>query len=564
VKDSAGVAATFGLALALLSCTDSSGPKVGTVPALITVISGVAANGYVAGTKISAPIVVQVTDASRLPVPGTELSFNTTGGGWLSPSPVITDEEGKAEFYWNLGPEAGSNSLMISVASSASVPEVMMTTTTIAGAIARLGMGPPAATMTVGSTLQLVANAADVNFNIVPGAAISWVSSNEAAVSVSSSGLLTAVAPGNATIGATANGASAYATVTVPVPAGPNGPGIPPFTMAITVEQDYGITIVRSDGTVESKILCGTQCSSLTGPNWSRDGRSLAVTGRRDTLSVLFVVNRDGTDLHEVASAPRLFISPPTNSAYWTGFGADWSTDGRLVYVRSTKDGNAIETVAADGTGRSTVMAPTGPIRTLADLNTGNPRWGLGDSMISAEIGGQIYSMNPDGSNLRQLTSVTTGAFGHRWSPDGKTIAFSTNMGFDQGAIWILDPVSGALRQILTPRLRGFCFSPNSSRLSLVSLENELQNWISIYTVNVDGTGSQKAVIAIMDMFNPVIGAWTPDGKFLVYTDDRRFAGGPAGAQLYAQSIGEGTNTRLADVTNVTFFSIAETRGCFR
>lgn len=184
--------------------------------------------------------------------------------------------------------------------------------------------------------------------------------------------------------------------------------------------------------------------------------------------------------------------------------------------------------------------------------------------MITAEIGGQIYSMNPDGSNLRQLTSVTTGAFGHRWSPDGKTIAFSTNMGFDQGAIWILDPVSGALRQILTPRLRGFCLSPNSSQLSLVSLENELQNWISIYTVNVDGTGSQRAVIAIMDILNPVIGAWTPDGKFLVYTDDRRFAGGPVGAQLYAQSIGEGTNTRLGDVTNVTFFSIAETRGCGR
>ena len=288
------------------------------------------------------------------------------------------------------------------------------------------------------------------------------------------------------------------------------------------------------------------------------------MTGRRDTLSVLFVVNRDGTDLHEVASAPRLFISPPTNSAYWTGFGADWSTDGRLVYVRSTNDGNAIETVAADGTGRSTVMARTDPIRTLADLNTGNPRWGLGDSMISAEIGGQIYSMNPDGSNLRQLTSVTTGAFGHRWSPDGKTIAFSTNMGFDQAAIWILDPVSGALRQIVTPRLRGFCFSPNGSQLSLVSLENELQNWISIYTVNVDGTGLQRAVIAIMNMLNPVIGAWTPDGRFLIYTDDRRFAGGPVGAQLYAQSISEGTNTRLGDLTNVTFFSIAETRGCGR
>lgn len=564
MRHAARIVGTLALALASLSCRDSSGPRTGTVPARITVISGLPSGSYTAGTRIATPIVVEVTDPSGLPVPDIQLSFNTVGGGWVTPDPVITDGDGKAGMYWNLGREAGPNSLQISIASSPSIAQVEITTTTIPGSVAFLFMRPTAATMAEGSTLQLVAIAADANFNAVAGAAISWVSSNETAVSVSSSGLLTAVAPGNATIGATANGASAYAPVSVPVPAGPNGPGIPPFTMAITVEQDYGITIVRSDGTVESKILCGTQCSSLTGPNWSRDGRKLAVTGRRDTLSVLFVVNRDGTDLHEVASAPRLFISPPTNSAYWTGFGADWSTDGRLVYVRSTKDGNAIETVAADGTGRSTVMAPTDPIRTLADLNTGNPRWGLGDSMITAEIGRQIYSMNPDGSNLRQLTSVTTGAFGHRWSPDGKTIAFSTTMGFDQGAIWILDPVSGALRQILTPRLRGFCFSPNSSQLSLVSLENELQNWISIYTVNVDGTGSQRAVMAIVDISNPVIGAWAPDGKFLVYTDDRRFAGGPVGTQVYAQSISEGTNTRLSDVTKVTFFSIAETRGCGR
>jgi WD40 repeat protein len=561
VRDFARIAA-LALMLVSLSCSDSSGPAVGTVPARIIVVSGVAPTGHTAGTVIAAPIVIQVTDVSALPVPDTQLSFNTIGGGWVSEDPVITDGEGKAEMHWRLGSEAGPNSLIISVASSSGVTPVEITTTTTAGAVAFVFMGPPAATMTRGTTLQLVATAADANFNPVPGIAISWVSSNETAVSVSSSGLLTAVAPGNATIGATANAASAYATVTVPVPAGPSGPGIPAFTMAISANGDNGISIVRSDGTVESRIACGSQCSYLGAPNWSRDGSKLAVTGRRDTLSVLFVVNRDGTNLHEVASAPRLFISPPTNSAYWPGFGGDWSTDGRLVYVRSTLAGNAIETVAADGTGRSTVMAPTDPVRTLADLSTRrNPRWGLGDSMISAEIGNQIYSMNPDGSAVRQLTSVTTGAFGHRWSPDGKTIAFSTIAGFDQGMISILDPVTRALRQIIVSRFASFCWSPNGSQLSLVSLENELQGWKSIYTVNVDGTGLQRAVMAITGM-GYTGSAWSPDERFLVYLDDRRFAGGPVGAQLYAQSLGEGTNTRLGDFRDLTSFSVAEVRGC--
>jgi Tol biopolymer transport system component len=183
--------------------------------------------------------------------------------------------------------------------------------------------------------------------------------------------------------------------------------------------------------------------------------------------------------------------------------------------------------------------------------------------MITAEIGGQIYSMNPDGSNLHQLTSATAGAFYHRWSPDGKTIAFFSDPTFDQGIISILDPLSGALRQIIVSRMRSFCWSPNGSQLSFVSLENELQGWQSIYTVNIDGTGLQRSVIAIMDMNNSA-SAWSPDGGFLVYMDDRRFTGGPPFGQIYAQSVNQGTNTRLSDMRNVIFLSIAGARGCGR
>jgi Tol biopolymer transport system component len=332
--------------------------------------------------------------------------------------------------------------------------------------------------------------------------------------------------------------------------------------MAVSVKGDYGITIVRSDGTVESTISCGTQCSFLAGPNWSRDGSKLAITGRRDTLSVLFVVNRDGTNLHEVASAPRLFIALPNHTAYWTEFHEDWSTDGRLVYVRSTPAGNNIETIAADGTGRLTVIATTDSIRTPADVFvTTNPRWGLGDSMISLERSSQVYAMNPDGSNLRALTSVAGGAFQHTWSPDGNSIAFS-NSASNQWAIWVLDPVSSSLRQVAVPALSSFCWAPNSAGFSLVSQPSAQENWKSIYTLNRDGSGLQKSVIAVMDMLDQVIGAWSPDGRFLVYMDDRSSAGGPAGAQLYAQSLAERTNTRLGNAQNVIFFSVAAARGC--
>jgi hypothetical protein len=519
-------------------------------------ISGLPSGSYVAGTTIATPIVVQVTDSKGLAVPEVRLAFSGIGGGSVTPDLVVTDANGNAQFYWNLGTAPGANSLIISVAAPPGIAPVEITTTTIPVSVAFLFVAPYAGTIAQGTTLQLVAREEDASFNEVTGVPISWVSSNEAALSVSSSGLLTAVAPGYAIIGATAGKATAYLTFSVPVPAGPGGPGIPPFTMAVSAAQDYGISIVRSDGTVESRITCGTQCALLAGPNWSRDGSKLSFTGRRDFVSVLFVANRDGSDLHEVASAPGWTVSDHQyTTRYWPEFTEDWSTDGRLVYVRATQTGSSIETVAADGTNRTTVMASTN--------SAGNPQWGLGDSMITAETGGQIYSMNPDGSNLHQLTSATAGAFNHRWSPDGKTIAFFSDPTFDQGIISILDPLSGALRQIIVSRMRSFCWSPNSSQLSFVSLENELQGWQSIYTVNVDGTNLQRSVMPIMDMDNSA-SAWSPDGGFLVYMDDRRFTGGPPFGQIYAQSVNQGTNTKLSDMRNVIFLSIAGARGCGR
>jgi Tol biopolymer transport system component len=284
-------------------------------------------------------------------------------------------------------------------------------------------------------------------------------------------------------------------------------------------------------------------------------------------MAVLFVANRDGSNLHEVISAPRLVVLTVEGMAaqYWPEFQPDWSADGRLVYALPKKsDGFTIEVSAADGTARTTIFTSTNPVRTSSDLRyINNPRWGLGDSMITAVIGGQIYGMNPDGTNARPLASLTTGGGGYIWSPDRKSIAFSSTTS-SQGTISILDPASGSVRQITVPPLRAFCWAPNSGAFSIVSLGNPQHEWSSIYTVQADGSGLRTAVTAIMDLFNPVIGAWSPDGQFLVYTDDRRWSGGPVGPQLYAQSIDAGTNTKLSDVTKIVWFTIAEVGGCGR
>ena len=68
---------------------------------------------------------------------------------------------------------------------------------------------------TIGQTIQINATVLDQDNNVLTGATVAWSSNNPAVVSVSSSGLVTAVSGGTAQIRATSGSASANTSVTV-------------------------------------------------------------------------------------------------------------------------------------------------------------------------------------------------------------------------------------------------------------------------------------------------------------------------------------------------------------
>jgi len=82
------------------------------------------------------------------------------------------------------------------------------------GAVASVAVSPSAATLGVGTTLQLTSTLFDGNGGELSGD-VSWDSSNNSVASVNDSGLVTAVAEGAATITASAGGQSGSAVVTV-------------------------------------------------------------------------------------------------------------------------------------------------------------------------------------------------------------------------------------------------------------------------------------------------------------------------------------------------------------
>src|SRR5215831_11352180 len=110
--------------------------------------------------------------------------------------------------------------------------------------------------------------------------------------------------------------------------------------------------------------------------------------------------------------------------------------------------------------------------------------------------GPDIFLMNPDGSDVRQLTSFTdeNGAFWESWSPDGRQLVFSRFPAPDFfGQLWLMN--ADGSNQHLLLNDPGFddeaaSFSPDGSHVIFsrcAPLDGEFP--CAIYRVGVDGSG---------------------------------------------------------------------------
>ena len=95
--------------------------------------------------------------------------------------------------------------------------------------VASVTVARPSASVLVGQSMQLTATARDAAGNVLADRAVAWTSSNPAAATVSSAGLVTGVGAGAATITATVDGQSATATISVTT-----APPAPVATVTVT------------------------------------------------------------------------------------------------------------------------------------------------------------------------------------------------------------------------------------------------------------------------------------------------------------------------------------------
>jgi Tol biopolymer transport system component len=171
----------------------------------------------------------------------------------------------------------------------------------------------------------------------------------------------------------------------------------------------------------------------------SPDGKKIVFTSLKDGDLEIYTMNTDGTDVR------RLTHTPGYDGGAW------WSPDGKQIAYRANHPTDSAELAA---------------YRALLDQRLVRP------SKV------ELYVMNADGSNQRQITHLGGANFGPSWTPDGKRIIFSSNYkephsgNFD---LFLVDSDGGNLEQITFDQaFDGFpMFSPDGKKLVWASNRND-------------------------------------------------------------------------------------------
>lgn len=190
----------------------------------------------------------------------------------------------------------------------------------------------------------------------------------------------------------------------------------------------FEIYVMNADGSNERKMTNG----GGWGPTWSPDDSLIAFERiDEERTSNIYVMNADGTGDRKLTQKDSdLDI-----------YNSDWSPDGNQIVFAVELIPETSEFLIADstlniidvrdllqGTGETILV----PLPRASDRVNDWPKWSPdGSQILFSSMAGRhrdLFVINPDGSNLRNITNTPSfDEFALDWSPDGRRITFQSS-----------------------------------------------------------------------------------------------------------------------------------------
>ncbi len=235
-------------------------------------------------------------------------------------------------------------------------------------------------------------------------------------------------------------------------------------------------------------------------PMLSPDGSKIVFTSNRTGTYQIFTCDSDGQNVSQLTNSKGSNATPV------------WSPQGdKIVFASERDDDSEIYIMKSDGTEQLRITNQPGDDSHPKFSPNGNriifnsPRATPDLSVSWLDQFFEIFTMDVDGGNIEQITSLQSVCTYPSFSPDGQKIVFR-RITKDSGLNWSLDSIK-VNSEIFVTNIDGSnptnlssnkafdgwpCWMPDSKTVLFTSNRGGEKNKGQLYTVRIDGTSLQR------------------------------------------------------------------------
>ena len=255
-------------------------------------------------------------------------------------------------------------------------------------------------------------------------------------------------------------------------------------------------------------VIGGIELVRLSGARPASNEGWIVFATRVQIQTSIRVVNADGENERQLTNI---------------GFSPAWSPDGKQIayyapggiWVMNADGSNANKLPYEGGADGDAAWSPDGK-----RIAFGREIWERKDGKWQLK-GGDVYVMDADGSNLKNLTESPRLFRKPDWSPDGSKIAIEERDFLENRApqVWVMD-ADGSNQKMLNNWGEAPAWSPDGNKIAFSSKRDGWAAWNSSDIYVMDADGSNVKILTTPGPSDKRVPEWSPDGTKIAFCSD--------------------------------------------